>query len=446
MGVCQQRVRSLTKSRALMFSGIVGITLVLSSWVSLVLAAEKTFEPVAARTREFVESVGVNIHPNNTNEPYGNVERVLNSLSFLRVKYVRAPVPRPASRDRYLALTDAGYLFDILVMKDPKDAVKDIAVMAPNIKSIEGWNEVDVTPVTFAGLSGNEAVIAQQKSLYEKVYGSPFLNNENKVTPVINFTVGGSSHLTDAFGDLSAFADYGNVHAYVHHGLPPYMVIPATIKGISNTPGRPFVLSETGFYTLVSANEWGGVTESVAAKWTTCILFDSFRDGIARTFIYELLDGALDGTTPNREHHFGLFRFDGTPKRAAIAIRNLFTLLTDDGVDSAAFPPSKLEYTLDGMPWPSWHMLLEKSDGTRYLILWTEPKDLWDSAALKENAVTPRSVNVRFARPFSSLQVYDILLDDPSADAPVSIINAANADRVTVGLVDHPVIIQLSKD
>ena len=75
---------------------------------------------------------------------------------------------------------------------------------------------------------------------------------------------------------------------------------------------------------------YNGISETVQAKCTLTTLLDAYQKGVAKTYLYELIDDAAIRST-SLEAHFGLFNADGSPKLAAMAIHNLTKILSDTG-------------------------------------------------------------------------------------------------------------------
>lgn len=135
---------------------------------------------------------------------------------------------------------------------------------------------------------------------------------------------------------------------------------------------KPMVATETGYQT--AARSIGGISTLAHAKYIPRLFAEYFRSGIVRTFIYELYDEGTDAS--NGEQNFGLIYNDLTPKPAYTALASLIHLLADPGV---AFSPGQLAYSLDVQPSGPYtrtkyvhDLLLQKSDGDFYLLLWHE--------------------------------------------------------------------------
>jgi hypothetical protein len=134
--------------------------------------------------------------------------------------------------------------------------------------------------------------------------------------------------------------------------------------------------------------------------------------------------------TTMREQNFGLLRFDMSEKPAYTAMKNLIDLVEEPG--AANFAAGSLDYTLSSAGDTSklHHTLLEKSNGTFYLMLWQEVLS-YDSAA-KTNIITPDlavtlsltgAFNVKTYLPGSSI-------DPTGTQSGVTSLNLAVPDQV----------------
>jgi len=193
------------------------------------------------------------------------------------------------------------------------------------------------------------------------VYGSPLTEESAYAT----------------LGDMSGYQDYGSMNNYFsgrhpgnngwgsnNYGSLDWNVRVAKKASVS----KPVVTTETGYHNLpYNYNSHKGVPEEIAAKYAPRLLLEQFNYGIARTFIYELINTY---NNPNAiDQNLGLLRNDGSEKPAYGAIKNLLSLLKDPEGD---FAPGVLNYALSGNTANIHHTLLQKKDGRFYLILWQE--------------------------------------------------------------------------
>lgn len=397
----------------------------------------------ATSTSSFIDSIGVNTHLAYNASPYANINTVSADLNYLGIHNIRDQLyTTTLATSSFETLAAQGYKFD-LTLATGAGGVVDVAGFIANldirvskyagsIAAIEGPNEVNNWKVTYNGVTSIASGAEIQKQIFAAVNADSLL----KDIPVYNVTIGSTDANQFAqLGNLSSATDYANEHAYVmsttniSNGLDfliPFSKISA--------PNSPVVITETGYSTLPSY-WYNGVSETVQAKYTLDLLLDAYQKGVAKTFLYELLDESnLAANSP--ESHYGLFNADGTPKLAATAIHNLTEILKDNGT-SAASATGSLTYALSGTPTTSHDMVLAKSDGRVDLVLWAEPV-LWNQNTHSEVQATAAPVTVTFAQTEALVKVYDPLL----GSGPIA--TYANVSSIQVIISDHPIVIEVT--
>jgi hypothetical protein len=120
--------------------------------------------------------------------------------------------------------------------------------------------------------------------------------------------------------------------------------------------------------------------------------FDAASLGYRRLYIYELLDEKADPGFAVPGLHWGIFHFDGTPKVAATAIRNLLRVLTPQAVAGNA--PTWLP-TVSGLPATGKTLVLRGGPHATFVALWNEPP-IWDAAANQPRPVAAQEVTLTF--------------------------------------------------
>jgi hypothetical protein len=145
---------------------------------------------------------------------------------------------------------------------------------------------------------------------------------------------------------------------------------------------------------------------------------DQFKRGWSHTSVYLLRDRTDEGGN----QQFGFYRPDYTPRKAALYLHNLTTLLADQGTLPE---PGTLEYSIPEAP-PTVHdLLLEKSDGTFQLVVWDERITGEDRVIVRLGG-TPHSVKVY----------------DPTQNTdPIQTLERVDSLKLT--LSDHPVVIAI---
>ena len=103
----------------------------------------------------------------------------------------------------------------------------------------------------------------------------------------------------------------------------------------------PIVITETGYATFA-----GNVDEVSAAKYNLNTFCENALNGIAQTYLYELVDQNSSATDTNAGDHYGGFADDWTPKTGATTIHNLTTILQSAGSGTAS---TMLNYSVSGL-------------------------------------------------------------------------------------------------
>ncbi|MCG2631525.1 RHS repeat protein [Bradyrhizobium sp. WYCCWR 13023] len=393
----------------------------------------------------FTSSIGVNTHVSYAWGGYNNLALVEADLKYLGVTSLRDGLTNiPAAQPVLDGLASAGYKFDFGVsssipasgaagLQQYIDALDAFQAAHPSsIIALEGLNEVNLQAFSYNGSSTIEAAAQFQQAYYASIKADASLAN----LPVYNLTLGYNDPADFAkLGNLGAYSDYANSHAYVSTGTTPAVALSSALNLASSvSPGDPSVITETG-YTTLSTTPFLGVNEAVQAKSILNTVMDAFKDGVGTTYLYELLDRNSSSSDTNAQSHFGLFYDDGTPKLAATAVHNLTTILNDDGKGSGQ-PTSPLNYTLSNMPDSGNSMVLGKSNGAYDLVVWAEPR-VWDQTTNSEISNPSQTVAVQLGAVHQSIKVYD----PTGGTDPIA--TYSNVSSFTIPVSDHPIIIEI---
>ena len=394
----------------------------------------------------FLDAIGVHVHfppetPNGT--AYDNTDNVIRELSYIGVGHVRGGIINDASTlARMQKMTKRlGIKWDLLyaLYKGGTTSmleanIKSDRILGRSVEAFEGVNEPDEFGLQFDGASGAEAVRKVQKTIYDSVKRDPAFKTAVVYGPALSYPAEGG--LEKGIGDLSAESDYGASHIYIGNlSLGKVLTYDFIRRWGSFGPrtiavGRPRVITEAGWPTITNAPE--GVDEAIQAKYMLEYLLGAFSQGFSRIYLYELAEGAPDPAYNMPEHHYGLFRNDGTPKPAATALATLKLLLS-----GSTLSPKTLSYTVSGLPPETGHqVLLQKSDGTFVIALWNEAY-LWDPKKHEPIAVGPTDVDVQLATS-ASLRVVDPLAGTRTMKT------LANANAIQLALPDHPIFLFVS--
>ena len=260
----------------------------------------------ASRAADFIDSVGVNTHFSYTDTAYyQKPDEIISALRKLGVRHVRDGLSygwvAPHLYAIYAQLAHAE-IHPLLVMPNPHkggpsaELIERLLPNYPGVDAIEAPNEYDQT----------------KNPNWAKDLRS-FLPTVCKVGSTAGIPVIGPS-LTkpesySRLGDVSAFMDFNNLHAYWggrnpetggwggpdsqghRYGSFPFHFDHLNITG----PSKPVIMTETG-YTVTDIPKQNDIAESLEAVYYPRLLLHAWNVGIKRTYIYEFMD---DPSSPN---------------------------------------------------------------------------------------------------------------------------------------------------
>ncbi len=390
------------------------------------------------RASDFIESIGVNAHIDQAGSTYAKSD-VIGQMRYLGIDNMRvlAPYDQAGTLSTYTSLGQRGIKFDVVPFVNHGAAINlasDMSMIdsiAPYVRTVEGPNEINTDPLAnYNGQSGVNAAIALQKDLYTAVHSDARLSGVSVLG--FSLSVGGS---VTGFGDISQFADYGNVHGYAGQGVPPYYMLDYARTSITTVTGKPVMMTETGNYTDFDGNS--GVTQDVQAKWIMDTLLENASKGIAKTYIYQLEDNGFDTGAPYSENHYGMFTNDGTAKQSAVDVHNMTTILADTGSNAATFAPTALNYTVSGVTTDNtFSSAFAKLNGSYDVALWYEPQ-FYNAATGQASGVAAQNATVALGG------TYNVKVFDPVAGT-TAIATYQNVNSVNVALGTDPLIIEVS--
>ncbi len=399
----------------------------------------------------FLSSLGVNTH----NDQGYNASAYVEMLRYTGIKAVRDGARNLINLIRLHQQT--GVLFDIVTGCDLQKTLGAARALARAgaLLSVEGPNEPNNFPITFAGQKGGGStgswlpVANCQAALYAGVKGDAIL----KKYPVFHVSEGGAEvdnvgmqFLTVPRGanikvvDGTRFADYANPHNFASGHVGDYIdnmawsaadpTLNGPWDGLYSEYGRTWRggfdgYSQTDLYALprvTTETGWDSVAdkggEIVQAKMITNIYLAQFARGWRYTFIYELVDE--EGSTGNH----GLYRKNHSPKPAADYIHALTTILADTGT---IVTPGTLDYTVSSQPETVHDLLLQKSDGTFELVLWGE------------RVTGDNDVMVQLGAKFTTVRIYDI------SEGPAPQRRLSHVSSLPLTLSDHTLVVEMRR-
>ena len=389
----------------------------------------------------FVDSIGVNTHMNYFDTSYGDYPIVKQRLAALGVRHIRDKAHLSGNArynetvyGMYRELAGLGIRSNLIV--DPRSPglgyvnsqkIESMARMAGNaLESFEGPNEYDLSGVS----TWAENLHEYQEDLYTSVKDSETTSDIPVLAPAL-------AHHSNAeeLGYLGAYLDYGNMHPYPDGELPASQRLSKNLSDTRKVSGdNPIVVTETGYHNALSwTGPHAGVSARAAGKYVPRTYLEYFNRGIERTFYYELMNPRPDPTNDDREKNFGLLRNDGSHKPAYTSLKNLIHLLEDPG---PAFKTKSLDYSLTGETSRVHRTLLQKRDGSFYLVLWQE-RPSYDQGAKKDIAVPTQRVRLNLNQPVSRTVTY---LPNVSTSPKRRYVAPK---RLTLNVPDHPLVIEM---
>ena len=294
-------------------------------------------------------------------------------------------------------------------------------------------------------------IVLLQKAFYEMIKAQPGMETLPVVGPSFARTRGwpvgaNSSVLAAAIAqkiDLSAYIDIANLHAYAGelndtgHVCPPEQLCAFFDRPYSHqeaiadyrylSGNKPVYTTETG-YSLDWPKQGEKLTESEIARMVPRTLADSFDKGIQRVYFYQLAD---------HEEDFHFLNSDYSPRQQFTALSNTLQLLNDPGPD---FTPDTLGYHLSGDTQNVRELLLQKRDGTFYLLLWQE---VGRANNEDDGYVGRRSLSVNL----NPEQLFGVKVYEPTfatdANSPKPEVGIANANQISITVPDHLVVVEI---
>ncbi len=320
--------------------------------------------------------------------------------------------------------------------------------------AFEGPNEPTNWGVTYQGHFGGrdnswEPVAEMQRDLYSAVKNDPLLRNypvwspsetgaetDNVGLQFLTIPPGAQTVLPAG----TRYADFVNVHNYIYHPNAPGLEENKTWKAADPTRtckvdglygefgvtwARHFQgYSDAALLTLprvtteTGATIGGAVTEEIHALNLLTLYLDQFKRGWAYTANYLMRD-RVDESGNQR---VGFFAPDYSPRKAAVYLHNLTTILDDRD----SFTPERLDYNIGNQPATVHDLLLQKSNGAFDLVVWDERID-----------GTSDKVEAKLFRIFAIVNVYD------PTHGTSAVQTLTSASSVSVTLSNHPVIIEV---
>ncbi len=338
----------------------------------------------AQSARAFGDSVGVNVRLHLSNSSYGDFPTVKDRLQELGVRHIGDGLCATCEHQiRHLqSLAALGISANIGVGNQ-----NDSAVMQQNLQVIRSRllrSVVAITGPNEPDISGDPDWIAHtrayQADLYRRVKSDPALRHLPVIGPSLVYRPS-----RPALGDLSAHLDLANIHPYPAGVLPMADLALERQLAAHVSGSKPLVATEVGYHGDVAfTGIHRGASERARAAYTPRLVLEGFRQGLARTYLFQLADQwtpaqAQAWGVAGPSNAFGLLRWDLSRKPAFVALRNLLRAANTGSAPVAS--PGGLRYGLEGAGPDVRQLLLRSADGSYSLVLWRQVS-VWDRDAL----------------------------------------------------------------
>jgi hypothetical protein len=385
------------------------------------LTVSATSSHQARMSDSFVDSIGMNTRIDLwTASQYAVYKSAMRTLGIRHVRDVNQTDQPPLTWQDLTSTTGIhGTLTSDPRWITPAGAVTNIKALGNSIEAVEGANEYDG--------SGDPNWVTTLRNYTQQLYSDI---RSDPVTAGLAI-VGPSVVNPDAskVGNISAWVNYGNFHPYdLWPPEPPSAHIDTWLSAHQVMfPAEPYEITEVGYPTATALPGLSNsVSLTVQAKYLSRLFLEYFNRGIRRTFVYDLAD--WPNTDPsNWSANLGIIRSDGSPKPSFNALENLIALLKDPG---PSFTPGSLSYDVSSSTTTLHQTLVQKRNGTFYLVLWNE--------ITSTNADVDASVTVTFGQAIGHATTF---LPMKSAAAAGSY---SNITTLNLNVPDHPLVVQLS--
>jgi hypothetical protein len=421
------------------------------------LPSAETTGTTAVRATDFLDSIGTQSAISVRGE---NFQKTIACAQYLGARWFRGGVEGNVPIEQFIELhQQAGLRFSWGLGSGGTNLTKLIETArqmanAGALLAFEGPNEPNNWSFTYEGQAGGRnkswlPIAKLQSDLYRAVKRDPLL----KKYPVWSITEGGAE--TDNVGlqfltipngagclmpDGTQYADFANVHNYFYHPNAPGLednktwnaADPSSACKVDGLYGEygvtwahhyrgysaadletvPRVTTETG--TTIG----GPVTEEIHALNLLSLFLDQFKRGWSYTCVYLMRDRVDEAGN----QQFGYYRPDYSPRKAAVYLHNLTTILADHGSLSKL---GKINYSIPKEPATVHDLLLQKSDGTFALVVWNE---------LVKGT---NNVQVNLGDTYATIKIYDPTV----GTTPVQTNSEINS--LTLPLSNHPLIISI---
>lgn len=400
---------------------------------SVASAATEPVRPAAG----FVDSIGVMVHMTYMDTAYNDRNRLINILAQSGIRHVRDGLSfnTQYAYDSFNALADRG-IRTTFIMGDPSERRDTLEQLLSTLKTkvpraaeaVEGPNEYSY--------SGDRQwaphLRTYQQRLHAAIKGDPTTSHLPVLAPSL---ISPQDHFD--LGNLTSALDFGNKHSYPSADMPEANIQDEIAMAGNVSGNRPVYVTESGYHNALNTTSGHRpISEEGAATYLPRMYLEYFRRGIPRTFAYELIDEWPDPAKKNLEANFGLLRNDYSEKPAFRSLKNLIALLSDAGGAHSVAP---LDFTIPDAPADLRKLVLQKRDGSHYVVLWRAVR-IWDPVSRKPVAADRRTATLQLANALPAGAQAEIF--SPSTTAG-RLRTAPVAGGIPVSLGADPIVIKL---
>ena len=342
----------------------------------------------AADAQRFIDSMGINVHVESLATPYKNYPAINARLQALGMRHLRDEINDTDASFikeirqvgelgyRLCGLIEGGNDYPAAGTRLTSSTLLPIIDnLLPTLELVEGPNEPDDGGFAYDGVPYPQGAIHESEDLWNIVKGQA----ETKDLPVLALSEGNTKN----FEQLAAitpppidYANYGNMHAYQGGSVGDSGLADYYIPYAHDLSGKLGLIStEMGYHNNIrylNDGEQQGVSQRAAAIYLPIAFLSGFNRGVLQTYAYELIDEVNDPrlVSGSGEGHYGLLNYDGTPKPAFTALKNLISLLRSPQKQSSR--SGSLMVKITGAPTTMHFTLLEKTPGVFYLAIWND--------------------------------------------------------------------------
>ena len=399
-------------------------------------AAEKAIPADSA-----ADMVGVNTHINYRGSIYDLAwsSIIRPRLIELGVRHIRDNPGAPGdlgTKQRFANLANAG-IRTLLVnwQSADKDYVTSTNALSGTrvIEAVEPPNEQDLS-----GDGWQAKLRSFMTSMYPAYHGDPATQAITVIGPSFADTRDSPPSLGSAFPGASGYVDDGNLHDY--SGVNPEsplaggwgISLPNALETYSWVSGtKPLWVTENGYKMSGSVEYFPAVTQRAAAKYFPRQFLMHLQVGVRRFYIYQLIN--------NDAEDFGLLNTNGSYRLQYTSVKNFIAMFKDPG---PTFNAGSMSFSLSGDTTNVRHLLLEKRNGSFYLVLWQGVASVTGAsdASLRNVEPSARSVTLNLATKFRQAHTY---LPSFSMQRTASVSNANGIASLSLSVPDHILVVEL---